>query len=449
MQKKAIIVAVLLAAAFPAVAQTFQQALFLDGYRLAYRYNPALQNEDSFLSVGQFVNQKYNNVGMANFFFPREGEVVTGLHSSVSADEFLTGLKKDNYTKGNINVNLASYGWRSGAAYHTVEANVRSQYSIGAPKSIFEFAKLGNTESTYDAGGIGIGENLYAELAYGYSYKLSDIVSVGARAKLLLGLEALNYRMSSLRMSLTEDQYKINMSAELDLTNGWRQINAGENGYLNLLAISARDRHRLPSGIGMALDFGVVVRPLEGLTLAASILDLGGMRWYYGNAGTSWNTISFSGFDDLSVADIQNGGIKKQLDELKTDLIDGLKLSPAAKKSAWEKVPFNVNLAVKYELPFYRQLAIGVTANHIGAQGRSYSEVRGVVGWNPVGWFGIAAGAGTGKLGPVWNIAANVAVSNFRLTLGLNDGFGGKKPYTSNPLWANYKVVTVGLTYDL
>ena len=93
-----VIAALLLAAAVN--AQSFHQAFFLDGYRLGYRYNPAMQNPGDFVSVGQFESQTRQNFGAASFLYPRNGEVVTGLHSSVSAEEFLGSLEDVNYLSG-------------------------------------------------------------------------------------------------------------------------------------------------------------------------------------------------------------------------------------------------------------------------------------------------------------------------------------------------------------
>lgn len=176
MQKKTILIAVLIMAAVSANAQTFQQALFLDGYRLGYRYNPALQNQDAFLGVGQVQRQLYNNLGASSFLYPHGDEVVTALHPSVSA-------------------------------YHTVEANVRSFASASIPKEIFAIAKLGTVDTNYDLSGVNVGANAFVELAYGYSHKLSDVFSVGARAKLLIGYEALNYRINKMDVALWQYRY--------------------------------------------------------------------------------------------------------------------------------------------------------------------------------------------------------------------------------------------------
>ena len=74
MKKILFALSILFVAASVAGAQSFQQALFLDGYRLGYRYNPALQNESGFLSVGQWESQLRNNIGAASFLYPETGK---------------------------------------------------------------------------------------------------------------------------------------------------------------------------------------------------------------------------------------------------------------------------------------------------------------------------------------------------------------------------------------
>lgn len=451
MKKNRILFAALLLWTVSTHAQSFQQALFLDGYRLGYRYNPALQNPEGFLSVGQWESQSRNNIGMASFLYPRNNEVVTGLHSSVSAQEFLGSLKDDNYTNSGICFNLVSYGWRKDAAYHTLEASVRAGYAASFPKEIFTIAKLGTGETHYDLGGLSLSQNAMVELAYGYSRKLSDYISVGARAKLLVGIESLSYRLTRLDLTLSENVYEARIEADLDLTSGMKKIRPDNDGNLTLnpLNLSSKDRWKLPSGAGVAVDLGIVATPLEGLTLSASIVDLGGIFWYYGNAGKSQGTTTFTGMDSLSMEQIQGGNIKEQFNDELNSLLASLKLKALGSKKSLEAIPFNVNLAAKYELPFYKALAIGATGNYVNMKGMTYWEARGVLAWNPWNWLGVTANAGSGEHGAVWGAALNVAFKKFRLTAAYCDGFGGTIPYTSTPLKANNKMLTIGLTYDL
>ena len=449
MKRSVIILAVLAFAALSVSAQSFQQALFLDGYQLGYRYNPALANETGFLSMGQWENQSRNNVGAANFLYPRNGEVVTALHESVSADEFLGSLKDDNYLTGNIHFNLFSYGWKGEKAYHTLEAGIRAAYSASVPKEIFTILKLGTGEVSYDLSGINVAGNAVVELAYGYSRKLSDLISVGARAKLLVGIEALRYNVTRFDLTMQEDAYQAQVEADLDLTSRWSKIRANDEGYLDLTKLSSKERWKLPSGAGLALDLGVVITPLEGLTIAASALDLGGILWYYGNAGKSQGTTTFTGMDSLTMDEIQSGKLKEQFKDELDAFVRSIKIKSVKSRTTLEAVPVNLNLGVRYEMPFYRPLAVGLTGTYYGVHGMPYSEVRGALAWNPYAWLGVSANAGAGTFGALWGFSANAAYKQFRLTLAMSNGFGGTIPYSNTPLQPNAKTLTLGLSYTL
>lgn len=449
MKKIVTLLATSLLAAVSMNAQSFQSALFLDGYRLGYRYNPALQNENSFLSVGQLESQTRNNVGAASFLYPRGEELVTALHSSVPAQEFLGSLKDNNTMGSSLNYSLFSYGWRKGASYQTAEVGVRAAYKTNVPKDIFSILKLGTGETNYDLGGLGLNGNLMVELAYGYSHKLADWVSVGARAKLLLGINFLDYTVTRMDVYMAEDKYKLDLEARLDLTSRLSKIHADKEGYLDLSKLSQKDRWKLPSGVGLAVDLGAVFTPAEGLTMSVSLLDLGGVFWYFGNAGKSQGSVTFSGMDSLTMEDIREGNFRSRFDDELSALLSSLKIKELKSRTSLEMIPFHVNGGIRYDLPFYRALSIGATGNYLHMSGFTYAEGRGALAWNPRKWLGITLNGGVGTYGPVWGAALNAAVWKFRLTLGYCDGFGGTIPYTSTPLKPNNKTVTLGLTFDL
>ena len=52
--------------------------------------------DNGFVRIGEFTSNSRNNVGAAAFLFPVGDQVVTGLHSSISTDHFLSGLEPVN-----------------------------------------------------------------------------------------------------------------------------------------------------------------------------------------------------------------------------------------------------------------------------------------------------------------------------------------------------------------
>jgi hypothetical protein len=446
-----IIAALLLLACGPVKAQSFSEGFFLDGYTMGYRYNPALSNEGDVLGLFQGNLVLRTNTGLSSFLYPQEdGQLVSALHESISSATFMSNLNDHNYLNRNVDLNIFSYGFRRGSGYHNVELNLRANISASAPKGIFQILKEGSTHTDNDLSGAFMGGQGYAELVYGYSTKLADWISIGGRAKLLLGLESVNYKLTDFELTMSEEEYKATLVADLELCNKVFKLRADDDGYYKILRLDPTGKHGiLPAGIGLAVDLGVVLTPFEGFTLSVSALDLGGILWHYGNAGHSNGIVRFSGVTDLSIDDIKAKNLAGEFDGLKDDFLASLRLKESSKMNRMQSVPFTVNVAAKYDMPFYKPLSVGLTGLYCHFGTMPYKELRGNVAWNYSRKLGVTANLGAGEYGLVYGAALTVGVSRFHLNAGLENGFGGTLPYSKRQLKPNSKCLTVGLTYDL
>ncbi len=448
MKTRTIFTILALAAALPLGAQSFQESLFLNNYRLGFRYNPALQSSTDFLSVGEYSGLSMNNVGATAFLYEREGKLVSAFHPLVYSQTFLSALKDINATQSYLNYSLFTYGFHSENAFHTVELGVRGMSSLALPKDYFRLLKEGG-EDLFSLGGTSIQGRLYAELAYGYSRKIGDHLSLGARAKLLLGLYGAQYNLSRFNLNVSEAGWQADVDAQLDVTSRSGKMQSTEDGYLQLLNWKKKDKWSLPSGVGVAVDLGLLWEPADGWQISASVTDLGGLLWYYGNAGASTGSYTFTGLSNLGLEEMNVEGLLSQVGLIGKDLLGAVALKTVPRRLAWDALPFQANLGVRYKMPFYQALSLGVTGNYAAYQILPYWEVRSVLALNPLSWLDGCFSFGTSSLGLTWGASLQVSLWNFRLHAGVQNGFGGTVPYRSTPLEANAKTVIIGLTYDL
>ena len=429
--------------------QSFQEGFMLQDYSLAYRYNPALAPQRDFLSLFQYGSFKRNNVGASAFLYPIDGEVVTFLNSKVPAETLADNLKDNNYLTKNLDFNLFSCGFYRNGATHTFEANVKAKYAVSAPGELFMFAKLGTVQSPLNLEGLRLQGDVYAELAYGYSRKVDERFSFGARVKLLAGFYAMDFNVTQLQLTTSEDYYQADIEAKVDLTNQTLDFGTIDGGHINFKDFAYKGLFNYPTGGGLAVDLGIAFKPVDNLTISASLLDLGTILWYYGNSAVSSGTIGFTGLNNLAFEDFNKDGLMSQLNNLKDDVLKEMRPREEKKKFRFKAIPFSAELGAKYALPFYESLSIGFTGQYIGYQLMPYWESRFAVAVNPVDWFDCTANIGTGEYGLVWGAAASVHLAKFRFNAGLGNGFGGTIPHKSTPIKAGYKVFTAGLTYDL
>ena len=129
-----------------------------------------------FVRIGEFQSNSRNNVGASSFLFPSGDKLVTGMHSSISSEEFLGALKPVNSMYSQINYNLVSYGWKDRIrGFHALEVGARVNYGVSVPKEIFQLLKEGTTQSPFDLSSLRAFGNVYGEIAYSYADRKSVV----------------------------------------------------------------------------------------------------------------------------------------------------------------------------------------------------------------------------------------------------------------------------------
>ena len=125
-------VAVLLLMAVGVFAQSaLRTGYFLQGNPYRYRLNAALMNDQNYIALPVLGNIGINaagNVGLANFVYdaPNGRDLVTFMHPSVDADDFLGDIDSDNQIRANIDLLVLSGGFFAFGGYNTIDVGVCS-----------------------------------------------------------------------------------------------------------------------------------------------------------------------------------------------------------------------------------------------------------------------------------------------------------------------------------
>lgn len=449
MKKIILQIALFLSAGTLLHAQVYQQGFFLKDYRPIYRINPALFPDGDFISGFELTRDKVLNYGVSTFQYPYEGGLVTGLHESVPADLFLSRIPDVVAYNAGIGLNLFSYGIRRGDAYHSFEIGVRIPTILSAPKGVFELLKRGSVENHYDLSNFGLKAQAYIELNYGYGRKLSDIVSVGARAKLLLAMHGMSYRFTRFDVEKTDAGYTIYSRAELDLPSRFYKVEQFPGQDINLSDIHSHYLFPIPTGGGAAFDLGVAITPNEYLTLSASLLDFGGIAWHYGNASASSGYVAVDGLGEFGYEDLNKNGLTSRLKEIGKKFLDGLR--PRLRYNQWrfEALPFTANLGVRYTLPSCEQVRVGAIAQYTNHAYCPYWETRLGADYTPLDWLDLTASFGRGTFGFLYGIGLSAHVSRFQVYFGYENGTSGTQKGSADSIDPTHKSWSLGLTYDI
>ena len=401
-----------------ASAQSFRTGYFLDNYVYGYRINPAQINKKSFLGLGlgNFDLENNFNIGEASLLFPRNGKMVTGFNKAVSADEFLGGLPDQVTLSLDESINLLSFGVVGKRTMNTFEVNVRTLVGLSLPHEIFEFLKLGGNR-TYDISDIAVSAGAVADIAYGYSRLINKHWSVGMRLHLLLGVADVNARSVESSISFSPNETKLNSQIQLQ-TSGLPRLATDEDGNLDFKEMKFDGSP--VGGYGAGLDLGVEFRPIDGLSLMASVTDLGFIMRTNTTDLVADGNVTYVGSDIT----YEDGKIEAEFDAVLDDLKEAIHFREGNSGSRTDVMPFNLAFGARYQMPFYRGLSVGVLGTYHIEDIAPWYDVRGGLTITP-GYALSATGTfGYGTFGPSLGGALNLHLGPFNLLAGLDTFLG-------------------------
>lgn len=193
---------------------------FMNGSTQRYELNPALSPLRGYLAlpvVGDlYTSLETNFLSADNFFYPNsEGNgVVTYMHKSVSAEQFLSKLSDVNYLEFGLNDQIFGMGNYFKGGFWSFGVRLRSENNIDIPKDFFALTKT-LSQGSYDISGMGIESNNFIEASLGYTFPVQDVFTLGVRAKVLLGLAQVSAKIDKLNVEIGEESYRAEMAGSV------------------------------------------------------------------------------------------------------------------------------------------------------------------------------------------------------------------------------------------
>lgn len=359
--KKIIIFSLFIISINSLIAQTKTEYFMRTSYMRTY-LNPALTPEQGHLLVPMLpnigANIQTNSINLDHLTFKKNGERVTFLHPSVSANEFLDDMKKDNYIRTNINYKLFAFGTFIRGHYTNFDLGIRTQADVNLPKSAFELFKVGfdqDKASTYDLKDLSATASAFVEIGASQSRSFLDkTLQVGARVKVLLGAGYFDLNAKRLEIEAGPDRWRSLSHVTLKGAAPGVKATYDEDGMIDGFEF---EWDGIP-GYGAGLDIGAVydmrkVLPiLDGLKVSAALNDIGFISWSKKNSLSLYSPEQAVIVEpnrpndkdgDNSLSDV----LEDAFDDLKEAI--NLKEDPSGSKSRTTSLRMNMNLAAEYE----------------------------------------------------------------------------------------------------
>ncbi len=357
---------------------------FMEGSYFRNDLNPALVPTRGYVALpamsGFGLNATNNFISVDNFVYQRDGELVTALHSSVTADEFLKKLPAQGKLTTDLKTNLFSVGFYVKKSFWNFGINANVSADAAMSMDVFKALKtLGN--GVYDLGNTAIEANAYMDAFVGTSFRVHRNVNVGVKAKFLVGVATLDGQFSKLNANVTPD------AVDATMQGTWRangifidnsQVKAGNELPIN--EVMRTDLSYMLNNLnnfGFAVDLGAEVRLLgDHLKISAAVTDLGFIKW--------GGKTQISGRLD---GEFNFAGMNLETSEMNTSGDFNLMVDEGATSKGYTTMlNFALNVGAEYNI-LKNRIAFGLLSHTKFCGSMTYSELTASVNFRPLNWI--------------------------------------------------------------
>ncbi|MDX2071516.1 MAG: DUF5723 family protein [Haliscomenobacter sp.] len=208
--------------------------------------------------------------------------------------KFLDDLDQQNYAQMDVSVNLLDLGFRIGSRnYINVFANETMNALMQYPRPLAEMLfNVGNSKivnRTYNIQDFQYNVLQYRSIGIGYTRQINKKLSIGFRAKSLMGISQIQTSNDSMRFVSDADDRFFGVLGNLSfMSSGVQNLKPyyGILGNLNFGSLATQALQRNPSNYlqntgnnGFAFDLGLQLNVNKELDLYASLLNVGSITW--------------------------------------------------------------------------------------------------------------------------------------------------------------------------
>lgn len=228
-----------------------------------------------------------------------------------------------DYLSLETHVNLLSAGMEFKDFYFSFNLSNKLNTYFGYPNTLLEVPWYGNAEfidQTANLSRLALDLNYYYEFSFGVSYTFDYKWQFGANAKILFGLANTNTSDSRIALNTDRNTYALLFNSRLNQNASFPLLFSTDpgTGFVNNVGLGEIDPLFMLlnfSNYGFAIDLGLTHQFSEQISVKASLIDLGFIRYrtnvhnlfhegeieYSGYVGTNLNT-----YFDALLTDIRN-----------------------------------------------------------------------------------------------------------------------------------------------
>lgn len=399
------------------VSQEVNTLYFLENSTLRHRLNPAFMPQNKF-----YLGILGNSSAMVQSPLTLHDVIQTDQYSNSTTvlhpnssptvrhqllDKLSRGISMQ--TQGE----LLAFGWKADNAYWHVSLLQKTHLNLNVPQGLFKLLISGMDKdqqdnyipTTYDLSALGINAFGYTEMALGYAQKINDKLTIGGKAKWLIGNVAIGTTNEEIGITLDPNQgIKLAGNGHLHIAAPIQNRPSNITKMNELKFGNTAGDWLKPQGGGLAIDLGATYQLLDILNLSCSLTDLGFVNW------KKTTTIDYN--IEHTIAGVSNINSKTNFKALGDSIGKGIEnaLISSAKDGSM-KTGLRTKLNIGGEVSLLNdKIALGLFSKTAFQHTYIDQEFTLGAGWRPSSWFNFATSYSL----------LNGQFSNIGLGIGLN-----------------------------
>ena len=396
---------------FDAAAQ-IKTSYFMEGSTYRYDMNPALSPQRGYLKLpvlsGLSMDLSNTLLSLDGFLYNKNGETVTFLHNSVTSEEFLKKLNKNNSLGLDLNVPIFGLADYAKHYFWSFDMNLRTMVNANVPKDVFKLVKCLGED--VNMGNIRLDATAYMQTSLGFTFPIGEHVMFGFKVKGLLGLAHATANIDNLNLSINKDIVtakghiyvdanvpgvdfsglgkkgdQFNIDLGLDDTRSEASDEDSSLELDNLVSTYYDDIPRLIQSAkngGVAFDLGVEVNLWQDrLRFSAAVVDLGWIWWSQSSGASVETNNLYASFNGANLSNLIDGGefdVNKEL----THNLNELTITNRGSEGMVNRMATQLN--VGGEFAFLRNsISVGLLSHTKFYESHTYSELTASLNFRP------------------------------------------------------------------
>lgn len=267
------------------------------------------------LPQGHYVNPAFRPMSKGYLAMPVMNTYLGASHSGFKLTNLVTIRPDDsleltpdvaiekmadlNYVKATLNNEIIGFGFKVKESFLTFSLANKASFRFMYPKDLFRLAFEGNGSSLLgeraSIDGLGIDMLSYLEFAVGYNRTFNEKLTLGGRLKYIQGLGAVYTKHSQLGLHTDETTFDLTLDGQLTINSSNLDVYklAPLVGFEYLPYLVFYGLEDMPNH-GIGVDLGGNYKLNDKISLSASVLDLGVIKWNSNVSNYSSDSVSFT-----------------------------------------------------------------------------------------------------------------------------------------------------------